>query len=104
MIINKFGHKLTIGVNKKIFAKKNANNGLSYLTSDVKGYLDNEKAKNSSDDEDKKGYGKSFLINMIDNTVSDYKIKYNCNLKELLCNYSMIRSLLHLKKNLINND
>ena len=104
VLINNFGHKLTVGTNKKIFAKKNANNGLSYLTSNVKSYLDNEKAKNSDDDDDKKDYDKSFLINMIDNTVDDYKIKYNCDLKELLCNHSMIRSLLHLKKNLINND
>ena len=105
LLINNFGQKLTVGANKKIFAKKNANNGLSYLTSNIKSYLDNERAKNSSDDEDdKKGYDKSSLINMIDNTVSDYKIKYNCDLKELMCNHSMIRSLLHLKKNLINND
>lgn len=103
-LINNFGYKLTVGKNKKIFAKKNANNGLSYLTSNVKSYLDNEKDKNSDNDDDKKGNDKSFLINMIDNTVEDYKIKYNCDLKELLCNHSMIRSLLHLKKNLINND
>ena len=104
VLINNFGHKLTVGTNKKIFAKKNTNNGLSYLTSNVKSYLDNEKAKNSDDEDDKKDYDKSFLINMIDNTVDDYKVKYNCDLKELLCNHSMIRSLLHLKKNLINND
>ena len=103
-LINNFGNKLTVGTNKKIFAKKNANNGLTYLTSNVKSYLDYERAKNNDDDDDKKGYDKSFLINMIDNTVDDYKIKYNCDLKELLCNHSMIRSLLHLKKNLINND
>lgn len=41
---------------------------------------------------------------MIDNSISDYKIKYNCDLKELMCNHCMIRSLLHLKKILINND
>ena len=104
VLINNFGHKLTVGTNKKIFAKKNTNNGLSYLTSNVKSYLDNEKAKNSDDEDDKKDYDKSFLINMIDNTVDDYKVKYNCDLKELVCNHSMIRSLLHLKKNLINND
>ena len=59
-LINNFGNKLTVGTNKKIFAKKNANNGLTYLTSNVKSYLDYERAKNNDDDDDKKGYDKSF--------------------------------------------
>ena len=41
---------------------------------------------------------------MIDNTVSDYKIRYKSDLNELVNNHSIIRALLHLKKNLINNN
>ena len=41
---------------------------------------------------------------MIDNTVNEYKIKYKCNLNELIKNHSIIRALLHLKNNLINNN
>jgi hypothetical protein len=41
---------------------------------------------------------------MIDNTINEYKIKYKCNLNELIKNHSIIRALLHLKDNLINNN
>ena len=41
---------------------------------------------------------------MIDNIVNDYKIRYKCDIKELINNHSIIRALLHLKKNLINNN
>ena len=65
MLINKYDHKLTIGENKNIFAKKNANNGLSYLTSDIKGYLDNEKAKKPCKSIKKDCENELFIDNLI---------------------------------------
>jgi len=106
LLINKFEQNINVKENKNIFLKPNENNGLSYLTSNVKGYIDKENENNTnnqSNDIKKKDY-KNFLIQMIDNTVNDYKIKYRMGLNELIKNHSIIRAILHLKKNLINNS
>ena len=106
LLINKCEQKLKVEENKKVFTKPNENLGLSYITSDIKGFMDKEKEKEKEKDNlnnSKKNY-KEFLIKMIDNTVNDYKIKYKCDLMELIANHSNIRALLHLKKKLINNN
>ena len=108
IIINECENKLDVNENKKIFSKSNENNGLSYISSDLKSYINKEKElenntninylnKKTIDD-------KLFLIKMIDNTVNEYKIKYRCGLKELLNKHSIIRSLLDFKKKIINNN
>ena len=95
--------------NKKIFIRSNENTGLSYLTSDVKGYLNKEKNEENNSinynikDIKKKDY-KTFLIKMIDNTINEYKKKYQCDLYELIQRFSLIKSILHLKKKLVNNN
>ena len=107
VLIKEYEKNLEVNENKKIFAKPNENKGLSFLTSDVKGYFDKEKEKeinNINNIDNKKKDDKLYIIKMIDNTVSDYKIRYKCDLKELINNHSIIRALLHLKKNLINNN
>ena len=107
ILIKEYEKYLEVNENKKIFAKPNENKGLSFLTSDIKVYFDKEKEKeiNQFNNNDiKKKDDKLFIIKMIDNTVSDYKIRYKCDLKELVNNHSIIRALLHLKKNLINNN
>ena len=107
VLIKEYEKNLEVNENKKLFAKPNENKGLSFLTSDVKGYFDKEKEKeinNINNIDNKKKDDKLYIIKMIDNTVSDYKIRYKCDLKELINNHSIIRALLHLKKNLINNN
>ena len=109
VLIKEYEKNLEVNENKKIFAQPNENKGLSFLTSDIKGYLDKEKEKEKEVDklnniDNKKKDDKLFIIKMIDNTVSDYKIRYKCDLKELINNHSIIRALLHLKKNLMNNN
>ena len=105
LLRNKCEDKLVVDENKKVFVKTNENNGLSYITSDIKGYLDKEKENNNfNNDNIQKKDDKSYIIKMIDNTVNEYKIKYNCDLNELINKYRMIRTLLHLKKNLILNN
>ena len=107
VLIKEYEKNLEVNENKKIFAKPNENKGLSFLTSDVKVYFDKEKEKeinNINNIDNKKKDDKLYIIKMIDNTVSDYKIRYKCDLKELINNHSIIRALLHLKKNLINNN
>ena len=108
IIISQCENKLEVNENKKVFAKSNENCGLSYLTSDVKSYIDKEKeneSKNSINNiNSKKIDDKLFLIKMIDNTIEDYKIKYKCGLKELINNHSIIRAILDFKKNIINNN
>ena len=105
LLISQVESKFNVEENKKIFSLKKERIGLSYITSNIKGYIDKEKEKKDMEnDNNKKKNDKLFLINMIDNTVNDYKIKYNCGLNELLKNHSMIRALLNLKKNLINNN
>ena len=101
VLIKEYEKNLEVNENKKIFAKPNENKGLSFLTSDVKGYFDKEKEKeinkfNNNDNNEKDD--KLYIIKMIDNTISDYKIRYKCDLKELVNNHSIIRALLHLKK------
>ena len=107
ILINQCNQKIKVEENKKVFNKPNENVGLSYITSDIKGYMDAKKEKKENEkintNNKEKNY-KIFLIKMIDNTVNDYKIKYKCGLRELITNHSIIRSLLHLKKNLINNN
>jgi hypothetical protein len=108
LLMNNYEQKLVVNENKKIFVKPNENVGLSYISSDIKGYLDK---KNEKDNENnkynyniKKKDDKLIIIKMIDNTINEYKIKYKCNLNELIKNHSIIRALLHLKDNLINNN
>ena len=43
VLIKEYEKNLEVNENKKIFAKPNKNKGLSFLTSDVKGYFDKEK-------------------------------------------------------------
>ena len=77
---------ITNDKNKKIMFSSNENNGLSYLTSDVKGYLNKDKYEENNNinyninyninDVKKKDY-KSFLIKMIDKTINEYKKNIN---------------------------
>ena len=108
LLVNPNEQNLEVNENKKVFLRPKENSGLSYLTSDIKGYMDKEKEKekeknnfyiniNKKDD-------KSYIIKMIDNTISGYKIKYKCDFNELIKNHSIIRALLNLKKKLINNN
>jgi hypothetical protein len=97
--------------NKNIFFRTNENNGLSYLTSDVKGYLNKGKENNdeiynnySNINDLKKKDFKSFLIKMIDNTIDSYKKQYKCGLYELIKRFYLIKSLLNFKKRLMNNN
>ena len=100
MIINECESKLDVNENRKIFSKSNENDGLSYITSDVKSYINKEKEFENMNKKD----DKMFLIKMIDNTVNEYKIKYKCGLKELFNKHSIIRAILDFKKQLINNN
>ena len=108
LLMNNYEQKLVVNENKKIFVKPNENGGLSYISSDIKGYFDKKNEKenenNKYNNNIKKKDDKLIIIKMIDNTVNEYKIKYKCNLNELIKNHSIIRALLHLKNNLINNN
>ena len=109
LLNNKCKDKLVVDENKKVFIKSNENKGLSYITSDIKGYFDkkNEKENGSNylrNNNIPKKDDKLLIIKMIDNTVDDYKIKYKCDLNELINKHSIIRPLLNLKENLINNN
>ena len=108
LLMNNCEQKLVVNENKKVFTKLNENGGLSYISSDIKGYLDKKVEKENEDNKlnnnIKKKDDKIFIIKMIDNTITEYKIRYKCNLNELIKNHSIIRALLHLKKNLINNN
>ena len=99
IILNECERKLEVNENKKIFAKSNEKNGLSYITSDIKSYINKEKElyNNSNNNNYKKIDDKLFLIKMIDNTVNEYKIKYKCGLKTLFNNHSVIRAILDFK-------
>ena len=81
------------------------NNGKSYNSKyNNSNESDSELSNQFNNNDIKKKDDKFFIIRMIDNTVSEYKIRYKCDLKELINKHSIIRALLHLKKNLISNN
>ena len=103
LLISQIENKIAADENKNYFMKQNENNGLSYLTSDIKAFLDKEKEKRDDINNNKKKDYKLVLIDMIDNTIEKLKIENECDLRELIINNSKARALLNLKKNLLNN-
>ena len=83
--------------NKKDVTTKNQNKGLSYLTSDICGYIKNNNNENC--------YNNNFLIELIDNTIEQYKTKTELDLQDLYLKYPLIRALIYVKKYIsINKD
>ena len=96
-LINILKKNFFVEKNKKDVTIKNKNSGLSYLTSDICGYIKNNDNENS--------YNNNFLINLIDNTIEEYKTKTELDSKELYLQYPLIRALIYIKKFIsINKD
>ena len=96
-LINTLKQYFLVEKNKKDVVIKNENKGLSYLTSDIYGYIKNKNNENC--------YNNNFLIELIDNTIEQYKIKTQLDSQELYLKYPLIRTLIHIKKYIsINKD
>ena len=97
-------------VNKNFFKKIEENKGLSYITSDIKGYLNNKAIKesennyyiNSTSRNIKRD--KNCLIKLIDNTLDERKTNSLNSIRIINEDNKNIRALINFKKRLINND
>ena len=93
--------------NKDLFKKEEENKGLSYITSNIKGVINNDENNNSINNNNSlRNYNrdKTLLIKLINNTCNECKNSNINSLKDIKNNSQTVRALNHLRKKLLNND
>ena len=95
--------------NKSLFKKEDGNKGLSYITSNIKGTLNNKEGFQVMGSDNLNSLGnynkdKKYLLNLINNTCKEYKNQIINSPYEKLIQNQKTRSLLHLKKKLLTNN
>ena len=94
--------------NKDLFKKEEENKGLSYITSNIKGVINNDDNNNSINNNNisLRNYNrdKTFLIKLINSTCNECKNSNINSLKDIKNNSQTVRALNHLRKKLLNND
>jgi len=93
--------------NKDLFKKEEENKGLSYITSNIKGVINNDENNNSMNNNNSlKNYNrdKTLLIKLINSTCNECKNSNINSLKDIKNNSQTVRALNHLRKKLLNND
>ena len=93
--------------NKDLFKKEEENKGLSYITSNIKGVINNDENNNSMNNNNSlRNYNrdKTLLIKLINSTCNECKNSNINSLKDIKNNSQTVRALNHLRKKLLNND
>ena len=93
--------------NKDLFKKEEENKGLSYITSNIKGVINNDENNNSINNNNSlRNYNrdKTLLIKLINSTCNECKNSNINSLKDIKNNSQTVRALNHLRKKLLNND
>ena len=93
--------------NKDLFKKEEENKGLSYITSNIKGVINNDENNNSiNNNNNLRNYNrdKTLLIKLINSTCNECKNSNINSLKDIKNNSQTVRALNHLRKKLLNND
>ena len=93
--------------NKDLFKKEEENKGLSYITSNIKGVINNDENNNSMNNNNSlRNYNrdKTLLIKLINSTCNECKNSNINSLKDIKNNSQTVRALNHLRKRLLNND
>ena len=93
--------------NKDLFKKEEENKGLSYITSNIKGVINNDENNNSMNNNNSlRNYNrdKTLLIKLINSTCNECKNSNKNSLKDIKNNSQTVRALNHLRKKLLNND
>ena len=92
--------------NKDLFKKEEENKGLSYITSNIKGVINNNENNDIINNNSLRSYNKdkTFLIKLINSTCNECKNQNINSLGEIKNNSQTVRALNHLRKKLLNNE